>query len=112
MGAGPAPAARAWDALVGPLGLAGAAEGQRVRTAAGAPPLAGVVERVGPSEYPELLLRLEEPAPGIAHLFALPMAGQIFLPIRIYLYGEGAQAAAARDEPLWQAWMAEWFPRQ
>ncbi|AUX44695.1 hypothetical protein SOCE26_061620 [Sorangium cellulosum] len=110
MSAGPAPHAKTWGALVDPLGLAGAAEGQRVRTADGAPPLAGVVERVGPSEFPELLLRLEEPAPGIAHMFALPMAGQIFLPIRIYLYGDQAPAAAARAEPSWQAWMAERFP--
>ncbi|WP_438019412.1 SRPBCC domain-containing protein [Sorangium sp. So ce315] len=110
MGAGPGPVPETWNALVGPLGLAGAAEGQRVSTAAGAPRLAGVAERVGPSEYPDLLLRLDEPAPGIAHLFALPMAGQVFLPIRVYLYGEGAKAAAARDEPAWQAWMAERFP--
>ncbi|WP_438043141.1 SRPBCC family protein [Sorangium sp. So ce128] len=110
MGAGSEPRAATWGALIGPLGLASAAEGQRVSSAAGVPPFAGVVERVGPSEHPELLLRLEEPAPGIAHLFALPMAGQIFLPIRLYLYGDRAPAAAARDEPAWQAWMAERFP--
>ncbi|WP_437817643.1 SRPBCC family protein [Sorangium sp. So ce1078] len=112
MGTGPAPHAATWNALVGPLGLAGAAEGQRVSTAPGAPPLAGVAERVGPSEYPELLLRLDEPAPGIVHMFALPMAGQIFLPVRVYLYGDEAKAAAARVEPLWQAWMAERFSGQ
>ncbi|WP_437877876.1 SRPBCC family protein [Sorangium sp. So ce513] len=110
MGAGPQPTAATWSALVGPLGLAGAVEGQRVSTAAGAPRLAGVAEQVGPSEHPGLLLRLDEPTPGIAHLFALPMAGQVFLPVRVYLYGEGAKAAAARDEPAWQAWMAERFP--
>ncbi|AUX30823.1 MULTISPECIES: SRPBCC domain-containing protein [Sorangium] len=109
MGAGPAPLTATWDALVGPLGLAGAAQGQRVSTSAGAPPLAGVVESVGPSEHPELLLRLDEPAPGIAHIFALPMAGQIFLPIRLFLYGDQAKAGAARAEPSWQAWMAERF---
>ncbi len=63
-----------------------------------------------PAEWPEeLLLRLDEPAPGIAHLFALPM-GQIYLPIRVYLYGERAPAAVARDEAVWQAWMNEHFP--
>ncbi|WP_437727149.1 SRPBCC family protein [Sorangium sp. So ce861] len=109
MGAGPAPLTATWDALVGPLGLAGAAEGQRVSTSAGAPPLAGVVERAGSTEHPELLLRLDEPAPGIAHIFALPMAGKIFLPIRLYLYGDQAKAAAASAEPSWQAWVAERF---
>jgi uncharacterized protein YndB with AHSA1/START domain len=110
MGIGREPQSKAWETLTDPLGLAGAAEGQRVSTSAGAPALAGVVERVGPSEHPELLLRLEEPAPGIAHLFALPMGGQIFLPIRVFLYGERAPATAAREEPLWQAWVNEHFP--
>ncbi len=107
MGAGPEPKSTVWDALTGPLGLSGVAVGQRVATPAGAPRLAGVVERVGPSEFPELLLRLEEPAPVIAHIFALPMAGQVYLPIRLYLYGDGAAAAAAREEPVWQAWVSE-----
>ena len=66
---------------------------------------------MGEEAYPEeLLLRLEEPAPGIAHLFAMEMGGQVYLSVRIYLYGETAAATVARDEPLWQAWMAERFP--
>ena len=78
-------------------------------TSVGAPPLAGLVEEVGPSEHPENLVLLDEPAPGIAHLFALPMGGQIYLPIRLYLYGDRALAAATRAEALWQAWMNEHF---
>jgi uncharacterized protein YndB with AHSA1/START domain len=101
----------AWDALVRPLGLSGAAEGQRVKSVAGAPRFAGVVEHVGPQEYPaELLLRLDEPAPGIAHLFAMAMGGAVCVPVRLYLYGVGAHAAVGRDEPVWQAWMSERFP--
>lgn len=97
-------------ALMGSLGLAGAAVGQRVKTAAAAPPLAGLVERVGAPEYPEeLLLRLDEPAPGLAHFFAMPMGGQIYMPIRIYLYGAEASATMARNEPLWQSWINERF---
>jgi hypothetical protein len=38
------------------------------------------------------------------------MAGQIYLPVRVYLYGDQAPAAAARDEPSWQAWLKERFP--
>jgi hypothetical protein len=111
MGVGPDPKSKAWEALTGSLGLADAAVGQRVNTSAGAPPLAGLVERVGQGEYPEeLLLRLEEPAPGLAHLFALPMGGQVYLPIRFYLYGDRAAAAVAQNEPLWHAWMNEHFP--
>jgi uncharacterized protein YndB with AHSA1/START domain len=110
-GSAPGTRAEAWAALTGALGMAGAAAGQRVSSASGAPPLAGLVERVGEEAYPEeLLLRLEEPAPGIAHLFALEMGGPVYLSFRVYLYGGTAAAAAARDEPKWQAWMGERFP--
>src|SRR5262249_47757600 len=103
------PRPQAWAVLTGALGMVGAARDQLVRTPAGAPPLAGLVERVGEEAYPEeLLLRLDEPAPGIAHLFAMEMGGQVYLSIRCYLYGDRA-VAAQRDEPLWQAWIAEHF---
>jgi uncharacterized protein YndB with AHSA1/START domain len=104
-------AAKAWDALTLALGLSGSAAGQRRSTPAGAPVLAGLVEFASGDEHgSQLLLRLEEPAPGTAHLFALPMGGQVYLSIRLYLYGERAQAAAAREQPLWQAWLNEKFP--
>lgn len=110
-GAAPEPRSQAWAALTGPLGLAGAVKGQRVRTPVGVPSLAAVVERVGEAAYPEeLLLRLDEPAPGIAHLFAMSMGGQVYLSFRFYLYGDSAAAAAQRNEPLWQAWMSQQFP--
>ncbi len=74
MGIAPEPKAAAWEALAGPLGLAGAGVGERRKTAPCAPPLAGLVEATGSGDYPEeLLLRLDEPAPGVAHLCALPM---------------------------------------
>lgn len=110
MGVAPEPASAAWDALTGSLGLSGAALGERRSTAAGAPPLAGHVELIGGDENPQLLLRLDEPAPGIAHLFAMPMGGQVYLVIRLYLYGDQAAAVVAREEPSWQAWMNEHFP--
>ena len=110
MGVAPEPKAEAWAALTGALGLAGAVLGRRVNAAAGVPPLAGVVEQVGPAAYPEeLLLRLDQPAPGLAHLFAMAMGGQVYLPVRVYLYGDRAPAVVARDEPVWQAWMDEHF---
>jgi hypothetical protein len=111
MGVGPAAQVEeSWAVLIDRLGLAGAEVGGRLRSTADAPALAGRVERVGPAEHPELLLRLDAPAPGIAHLFALPMGGQVYLPIRLYLFGDQPAAAAAREEPAWQAWMARHFP--
>lgn len=107
MGWAPEPAGAAWAGLAGSLGLAGAGVGKRVKSPAGAPRLAGVVEQAGPPEYPELLLRLEEPAPGLVHLFAMPMGGQVCLSVRFFLYGDQAAAAVEREEPGWQQWMQE-----
>ena len=81
-----------------------------MKTGSGVPSLAGLVERVGEEAYPELLLRLDEPAPGIAHLFAMPMDGQVLLSIRFYLYGQRASAVAAEVEPSWQTWVNQHFP--
>ena len=111
MGFGPEPKAKAWDALTSVLGLVGPAVGKRIQTGAGSPPLASVVERVGEEPHPEeLLLRLDVPAPGLAHLFAMAMGGQVLLSIRLFLYGSQAPAAAAQAEPLWQAWVKQHFP--
>jgi hypothetical protein len=100
----------AWTALTSALGITGATQGQRVRSSAAAPRLAGIVERVGPPDHPEVILRLDEPSPGIAHLFAMAMGGQVYLPVRLFLYGEHAADVGAREEPSWQSWIAEHFP--
>jgi uncharacterized protein YndB with AHSA1/START domain len=100
---------KAWEILTHPLGLRDPSEGQRVTSPAEAPSVSGVVERVGAPEYPELLLRLDTPAPGIAHLFAMPMGGSTCVPVRLYLYGDQAAVVAAREEPLWQALIDERF---
>jgi uncharacterized protein YndB with AHSA1/START domain len=96
----------AWHAFTLPLGLAGAGIGQQCSAGTGAPPLAGRVERTGAGGHPQaVLLRLDEPAPGIASMFAHAMGGQVHLIMDFYLYGERAAAAAGRDEPLWHAWI-------
>lgn len=111
MGVAPEPKEDAWAALTGQLGLSGAAEGDIVTAAAGAPALTGVVEWAGQPPWPEeLLLRSTDPAPGIVHFGSHPMGGQVYLSLRMFLYGPEAADAAARAEPAWQAWMAEQFP--
>lgn len=101
-----------WETLTRALGLAGAAQGRRWSAAgAGVPPLGGVVERFGQGRHVhEIFLRLDEPAPGTALLGAYTWGGKAHAAVNIYLYGERASAAAARDEPLWNAWMNELFP--
>ena len=111
MAMAPEPKSKAWAALMDTLGFAGVTLGKRLDADTGVLPMGGLVERIGEEAYPEeLFLRLEKPAPGIAHLFAMPMGGQVFLSIRLYLYGAQAAAAVARDEPLWRAWINERFP--
>jgi hypothetical protein len=75
-----------------------------------APELAGSVEKRGDDTYPELLLRLDRPAPGVAHMFAMSMGPQTYMSIRMYLYGEQGAVVGAETEREWTAWIAEKFP--
>jgi uncharacterized protein YndB with AHSA1/START domain len=111
MGGAAEPVPAAWDAFTAALALEAGAEGQPFTASGGATPLAGTVAQVGRGKGDHAyLLRLEEPAPGIASLFALPMGGQVLLIADFFLYGDGAAAAAQGAEPRWQAWMSERFP--
>jgi uncharacterized protein YndB with AHSA1/START domain len=104
------PVERAFGELAGALGLpTGARKGERVATTApGAPALAGVVERAEPNL---LALRLEKPAPGIGFVMAEPMGdGSAHASVYAYLFGEGAAAVAAREEPALRSWMGRRFP--
>jgi uncharacterized protein YndB with AHSA1/START domain len=101
---------KAWDLLVRPLGLADASVGARVTAPDDAPELSGVVEVVNPPKWPGLLLRLDKPASALAHLFAMPMGGQVILPVRIYLYGRSAARIARDVEARWQGWLSQRFP--
>ncbi|MEX2599816.1 MAG: SRPBCC domain-containing protein [Dehalococcoidia bacterium] len=100
----------AWERMVQPLGLANATVGAHVTAPAGAPELSGVVEVVNPPEWPGLLLRLDKPAPALAHFFALSMGGPVMLPVRLYLYGETATEIATDIENTWQSWLNQRFP--
>jgi uncharacterized protein YndB with AHSA1/START domain len=105
----PESVSNAWAKLTAPLGLPAAVKGQHVESPGGAPRFSGVVECVGSPEYPELMLRIDRPAPGIAHLFAMPMGPSVCVPVRFYLFGDQAAAVAAREEPVWQSWISERF---
>ena len=69
------------------------------------------MQRVGEGAYPEeLLLRLDEPTLGVAHLFAMTMDEQTLISLRIYFYGEQAASAASEQEPSWRQWLGRLFP--
>lgn len=99
-----------WNKLAHPLGLGVAEVGRSATSSGDAPRLVAAIEYVGVKANPELTLRLEQPAPGTAHLAAMPMGGQTCLYLCLYLYGDGARAIAAREEPVWRAWLDRLFP--
>ena len=106
----PEPKSEAWATLMRPLGLEHLTVGQQVSATLGDQPMAGVVEWAGQPMWPEeVLLKLEAPAPGIVHLVAHPMGGNVYLSLRAFLFGEAAPAAAERAEPAWRAWLDERF---
>ena len=111
-GNAPAPKARAWNELTGALGLPAATDGERTATsAADAPRFAGTVERTADSKHHrELMLRLDEPAPGVAFVFAFEYLDQVYASLHAYLFGDQASAVAAREEPRWRTWMDRHFP--
>lgn len=109
MGASDRPETEAWRALLEGLGVADADVGDHGQAPAGAPPFGGIVIGAPREGHPELMMRLEKPVPGIAHVFAMPLDGQVLLPMRLYLYGDDAEDAITRDGAAWNEWMGHLF---
>jgi uncharacterized protein YndB with AHSA1/START domain len=109
MGVTDEPVEHAWAAFAGPLCLFGAEAGDMVATPDGDAPLAGTVAWAGSYEAPQLLVRLDAPAPGLAHLAAHAMGDKVYLTVRFYLYGDAGAAAVAGAQAAWQAWIEERF---
>jgi uncharacterized protein YndB with AHSA1/START domain len=97
----------AWEAVAGGLGLLGAREGESVETAPGAPRMRGIVER---ADERGIVLRGDEPAPGLMELFAFDFKGPILVFVRGYLFGDGGPEAVAREESVWREWLADRLP--
>ena len=102
--------ATAWERLGDGLGFAGGKEGEFRAAPAGAPRFAGRLDHT--PDDTELIMRLEEPIAGVAHLFAMPADGIQIISVRMYLYGEDAGEMVARELPEWQAWMQAQFPTE
>lgn len=104
--------AEAWQKMSVALGLVGAAVGKRLAAPAGAPPFAGTVEHAAEgNEQHMVLARLEQPAPGVVSLGTFACGGMVMASVSFYLYGDAAAAAAKREGPRWQEWLAGHFPQ-
>jgi uncharacterized protein YndB with AHSA1/START domain len=105
-------AEEAWTALSGALGLPAAPAGELAGTSApGAPVLAGRVEGAVAGElHRGVMLRMEQPAPGLALVFVYIWRGQTNTAVHASLFGEDAAEVAAREQAAWSAWMEEHFP--
>jgi uncharacterized protein YndB with AHSA1/START domain len=104
--------AEAWEAVTAALGLTGAKPGERRRAPDGAPALAGAVENVtGDPRHHEVMLRLAAPAPGAGLIGSYEYGGKVRIAISLYIYGDDADAVVAREQPRWDAWLAERFPQ-
>lgn len=101
--------AQAWEKLGGALGLLKVAEGQKWSAPAGLPRMSGVPMGHG-MHAQTVLIAVDGPVPGTAHIGAFSCGGMTQVYAAIYLYGPSAKAAVERDEPAWRAWIAERFP--
>ena len=97
----------AWADLAAALNLTSPAVGEHRSSPEGAPSLSGVIESI-PNDS-EVLMRVEEPAPGVAHLFALPLGEATMLSIRLHLYAPQAADTANRKQAVWQSWMQQFL---
>lgn len=97
---------QAWAKLTDALNLAGANVGERRESPREAPRLAGVVHRVHQDNtVRELMMRIDEPAQGIAVLGACTVAGQASAMASLIFYGEDAERIAAAEHDKWSSWL-------
>lgn len=105
----------------------------RVHSPSGAPEITGEVERIEitdpellrirttspqilaafegmEGEEPEILVRMDRPCPGLAHVFIVPMGGPTMVSARFHLFGRQAARIAGEYEATWQAWLNQQFP--
>ena len=98
--------ATVWAAVTGALGIPAApAAGARIEASGDTPPLAGTVVECEPGFRMRLLL--DAPLPGTGLIAAEGTGEATGISVWLYLYGEEAEAVAARYEPRWSAWLAE-----
>ncbi|MGE0283671.1 MAG: SRPBCC domain-containing protein [Rhizobiaceae bacterium] len=101
----------AWKKLAEAFGFVGAKIGDAKTVAAGGGRLDGTVEHVTTeAKHHELLLRLDEPGPGVANIGSYEWGGQTHVAVQLIFYGDDADAVLSRETPYWEKWMGANFP--
>jgi uncharacterized protein YndB with AHSA1/START domain len=104
----PGSASDTWSTLMTALDLVGANVGERWATPAGAPRLAGVVERVHQdANSRDVMIRLDEPGEGIALIGSYSMGETARASMSIYFYGAAAAETADAEQAKWKAWLRD-----
>lgn len=101
--------AEVWAKMAAALGLEGVASGNRWAVPKGVPALGGIIEHVNQGS-PGVLARIDQPGPGVAVLYTMSWGESVMAAFNFYLYGDQAEATAARETPLWEAWIQARFP--
>jgi uncharacterized protein YndB with AHSA1/START domain len=97
---------QAWSTMTGALHIAGVDVGDRFETPDGTPRLAGRVERIHQDAVSrEVMLRIDQPAQGIAVVGACTVGDEGRVMASIYLYGSDAVDIAATEQPKWTSWV-------
>jgi uncharacterized protein YndB with AHSA1/START domain len=99
---------RAWSELTEALNLAGANVGDRRAAPAGAPALSGEVELLHQDrDNRYVMLRLDEPADGVAVIGAHCAPGATMVTASLFFYGPGATDLATEQEAAWSRWLPD-----
>lgn len=111
-GFAPEPKESAWQDLTGKLGIKSSYEiGETVRSTIDSPQIIGVAENVGEGEHGELLLlKVDEPFTGVAHLFAMPLNGMVMFSLSFYIFGDDAEARVDEHKPIWAKFITDNYP--
>jgi uncharacterized protein YndB with AHSA1/START domain len=96
----------AFAQLTGALGVKEITKGASVVCDAdGAPAFAGEIEDVVRGRSDRVMIRLERPFPGTGWIGVGPIGGKMTAIVTLYYYGEGADAAGARDGAQLTEWL-------
>jgi uncharacterized protein YndB with AHSA1/START domain len=99
-----------WATLAAAVGLSGAKVGDKRTATPAVPPMSGTVVLVRQPHNNQMLVHLDQPAPGVAMFYAEPCGGPVMVSVNFYLFGDRAEEIVTRDAPKWRAWMAAHFP--